>query len=655
MTSFRTIRRRIGAMIAIGVITVVIAACGSSGGSGSGSGTGKTGAATTPSTSTSLPQSGVGLTEPTTGSGSRISGGTVTFAEPTGATPTYIFPLYPIQDCTTNNVLQLNMLLYRPLFWFGNNYRPTVNFNHSIGQQPVFSNGGKTVTIHLNNYKWSDGETVSARDIVFWMNLLTLNPAKDWCSYVPGKFPQNVVSYKAVNSTTFQMTFNRAYNPTWILYNELSQITPLPIAWDRTSLSAKAPSATQANLPDTTKSGASAVYNFLNAQSAKQDQWGSSPLWSIVDGPWKVQSATNTGEVTFVPNHAYSGSPKPSISKFVELPFTSQSALVDQLKSQGTSALTVAYIPSQYAPLAAQFKSQGYDVNRASVSSVNFFPLNLQNPTVGPIFQQLYFRQAFQHLIDQPGWIEHFLHGTAVPTYSPVPSAPPNPLVTAASGGNPYAFSVADASKLLSSHGWKVAPGHESTCVKPGTDTDECGAGVKQGQPLAFTLDYEADVSSVQDEMEDLQSQASKVGIKITLTQHPVNDVASAAVHCTAKQPGCSWEAENWGGGETYAAGNILPSGESLFVKGAVSNYSNYYSPKMQTLVNNTLTGPAGSELSNMSKFAQYAEEQLPVVFQPTSIGTFGPSGGTLVASKLGGYTANAIGVLTPEDWYLTK
>jgi peptide/nickel transport system substrate-binding protein len=651
MTHSCKLRRLLGAAIALGLVAALVSACGSA---GSGSGSTPTTAVSTPSVS-GLQQSGVGLTKPTTGSGSRIKGGTVTYAEQTGAAPSYIFPLYPVQDCTTANVLQLNMLMYRPLYWFGNNYRPTVDYQDSIGKQPVFSGGGKIVTIHLNNYKWSDGETVSARDVVFWMNLLKVDPAKDWCSYVPGKFPQNVVSYRAVNATTFQMTLNRAYNPTWFLYNELSQVTPIPIAWDRTSLSAKAPSPTAVNLPDTTKSGAGAVYNFLNAQSLKLNDWGSSPLWSVVDGPWKVKSTTTNGGVTFVPNTQYSGPVKASISKFEEVPFTSEPALLDQLKSQGTTALTVAYLPSQYQPLAAQMKDQGYDLNKASSYSVNFFPLNLQNPTVGPIFRQLYFRQAFQHLIDQDGWINHILHGTAVATYGPVPSAPPSPLVSAAANGNPYPFSVAAAGKLLKANGWKVVSGGQSTCQKPGSAAGDCGAGVKKGQALAFTLDYRSDSQAVSEEMEDLQSQAAKVGLKITLTIHPVEDVAAAAAHCSAGQPTCNWEAENWGGGEVYAAGNVLPSGESLFVKGAISNYSNYLEPEMQRLVNQTLLGPANSERANMQQFANFAEKDLPVVFQPTSIGSFGASAGTLIDNKLGGYTANSIGALTPENWYLTK
>jgi len=43
------------------------------------------------------------------------------------------------------------------------------------------------------------------------------------------------------------------------------------------------------------------------------------------------------------------------------------------------------------------------------------------------------------------------------------------------------------------------------------------------------------------------------------------------------------------------------------------------------------------------------------VLFGPTSIGTYQGDAGTLVNSKLGGYAANALGLMNPEDWYFTK
>ncbi len=650
-SSFRKIRRALLAAVALALVAVFVGACGSSGGS-TGGGSGGGGTSTAPSVA-GLKQTGPGLTEPTSPSGSKLKGGTVTFAEAPAAPPNYIFPMYSAQYCGLSNSVGLNDLLYRPLYWFGNNYKATIDYNVSVGQKPAFSNAGKTVTIHLNHYMWSNGEQVSARDIVFYLNVLKADPAKEWCLYSPGRFPDNVVSYKALNTTTVQLTFNKAYNPTWLIYNELAEIYPMPLAWDKTSFAGTTPSPSASNAPDLVKSSAARVYDFLNTQSQKIADWGSSPLWSIVDGPWKVQSTTSNGGVTFIPNTHYTGPVKPTISKFVEVPFTSESALVNQIKSQGPSSLTIGYIPQQYQPLTSSFKSQGYDVNMASTYQTFYFPLNQNNPTVGPIFRQLYFRQALQHLVDQNGWIKSILHNTAVPNFGPVPPTPSSPLVKVDAGSAPYPFSVSAASKLLKDNGWKVVPGGASSCVKPGSGAGECGAGVKQGQQISFNLDFVSGVVAIANEMQDLQSQASKVGIKINLSTHPYNEIAQAAAKCTPTQAACKWTAENYGGGWLYYN---YPTGENLFASTAVSNYGSYDNPEMDRKIAATITAPQSQEAQAMQQYVNFTERQVPVLWMPASVGAWGfPTAGTLVDNKLGGFTANAFGFINPENWYLTK
>ena len=179
--------------LGVAVMVLVAAACGTSGSSS------HAGNSNAPPAAASGPATGAGLTEPTSPSGSRVSGGTVYFTEGSDATPNYIFPMYSPQVCSTTNFNQLMAMLYRPLYWYGNDYRPTVDYNYSVGQSPRFSDGDRTVTITLNPYKWSDGETVTSRDLVFWMNVLKADPATEWCGYVPGYFPDNVVSYTAPN------------------------------------------------------------------------------------------------------------------------------------------------------------------------------------------------------------------------------------------------------------------------------------------------------------------------------------------------------------------------------------------------------------------------------------------------------------------------
>jgi peptide/nickel transport system substrate-binding protein len=650
----RSIKR--SSLVAVGAVLVALiaAACGSSSSHSSGGAPAPVSGAT----------SGPGLTQATTGSGSKVSGGTVYFTESSDATPNYIFPMYTFAVCSTTNANQLMNMLYYPLYTYGENYRPTVDYSHSIGQQPVASNGNKTYTIKLNPYKWSNGEAVTSRDLVFWMNVMKASPSTEWCGYAPGYFPDNVVSYSAPDPSTFVITFNKAYDPEWVLYSELSQLFPMPLAWDRTSLSQPAPTSDNGHLPDTTKSGSAAIYKFLDAQSKKLGSWPTSPLWSVVDGPFTISSKlggsfTSSGEVTLVPNPDWSGSPKPSISKFVELPYTSEAAIYNTIRSGGPSAVTVGSIPSQYAPQLSSLGAEGYDVNKAASYSFNYFPLNLNSsaPTspggepVRYVFRQTYFRSALQHLIDQNGWIHAFLYNTANPTCGPIPFAPPSPLVNTSSiPFGPCSFSPATAKQLLTSHGWKVVPGGTTTCSNPSL----CGTGIKAGEGISFSIDYLSGVVAVQDEMNDLASQAKKLGITINLTTHPFSTVIATGVPCTPKQATCKWTAQNWGAGWIYGP-SYLPTGEPLYNPGSAANAGSYVDPKMTQLITQTITGPLSQEDAALSTYAAYAGQQDPVIFGPTSIGTFEGDAGTVVDKKLGGYSANALGFLQPQYWYFTK
>jgi peptide/nickel transport system substrate-binding protein len=611
----------------------------------------------------SIPTSGPGLTQPTSPTGTKMSGGTVYFTDAYGAPPSYIFPMYSAAACNVNNVTQFMNMMYRPLYWYGNNYRSTVDYSYSIGQPPTFSDGNRTVTIRLNSWKWSDGESVTSRDLVFWMNVLKANPSAEWCGYAPGYFPDLVKSYSAPNPTTFVLHLNKAYNPEWVLYNELSQLTPIPLAWDRTSLSQPAPTAANGHLPDTTKAGPTAVYRFLDAQGKNTAGWASSPLWRVVDGPFRLQSFTRTGEVTLVPNPSYSGWPKPTISKLIELPSTSDAASFRVVRSGGPSAVTIANIPSQYAGAIPTLTAEGYDLNRAAKYAFTYFPLNFNSSaTTSPggekvryIFRQAYFRQALQHLVDQQGWITAFFLGTADPTCGPIPLSPPSPLVNAAAvSARPCAFSTAAARQLLSANGWNVVPAGTTTCVKPGAAASECGAGIKAGEGISFNVDYLSGVASVRDEMDDLAAQARRVGINLSLTADSFTRVIGAAVACTPNQSACKWTAQNWAGSWIYGPA-FLPTGEQLYGRGAFANAGSYTDAKMTRLVQATITGPASQEAHALAVYSQYIQRQLPVVFEPTKIGTYADDAGTLIAKNLGGYAANALGLMNPENWYFTR
>ncbi len=100
---------------------------------------------------------------------------------------------------------------------------------------------------------------------------------------------------------------------------------------------------------------------------------------------------------------------------------------------------------------------------------------------------------------------------------------------------------------------------------------------------------------------------------------------------------------------------DYLPTGESLYIPGAAANSGSYTDPEMVRLITATITGHASHETSALEAYAQYVTRQLPVLFGPTQIGTYINDAGTLVAKNLGGYAANALGLVNPEDWYFTN
>jgi peptide/nickel transport system substrate-binding protein len=69
--------------------------------------------------------------------------------------------------------------------------------------------------------------------------------------------------------------------------------------------------------------------------------------------------------------------------------------------------------------------AHGYSYSPWYSYGFNYFPYNFTNPTVGPIFKQLYFRQAFQSLVNQKQYVKAFEDGIGLPTNGPVPTFPP--------------------------------------------------------------------------------------------------------------------------------------------------------------------------------------------------------------------------------------
>ena len=603
----------------------------------------------------------------TTSTGNAQKGGTAYFAEATQAVPNYIFPFASLQYFSVASLSQFQQLMYRPLYWFGKGSTPNVNYPLSIAKPPVFAQGGTVIKVTMKPYKWSNGETVTAQDVVFWMNMMKVEKL-NWAGYAAGTLPDDLASITTSGNTlTFTLT-GRA-NSNWFLYNELSQITPMPMAWNVTKAGQKPQLCGTATFQQvtvkstTTSNGATvtpvsaaakscaAVYTFLTGEAKKLSTYATNPLWQVVDGPWRLSGYTTDGKVTMVPNPKYSGPVKPTLDTFVELPFTADSA---EFNALAAGKVDVGFLPPSditspatttgtcgVKPGANNPRLSDYNIVPGNQWQINYFPMNFNSSgnggSSGKIISQLYFRQAFQTLVNQPAYISHIDHGYGVPTYGPVPVCPKNDFASAElSKGNPFAYNPTEAKQLLQQNGWTVKPGGTSVCA----DAAKCG--VPAGTKLQFTLQYVSG-SPFEDQLMQAQKSAwAQAGINISLTTATFDTVLSNAVPCSGS--GCSWEMANWGGGWIFAP-DYYPSGEPLFQTGAGSNSGSYSDKKMDTLIKGTTVGNA-----NLGPYSVYGAVQLPVVWQPITLTV------NEVRKTLQGVTPfNPLLTLNPENWYFTK
>jgi len=571
------------------------------------------------------------------GGGKPQSGGTATFALPPGTTPNYIFPMLTGAYYSVANIEQFQRLSYRSLYWIGNAQgQPVVDPAMSLAQPPTWSDHDSVATIHLNNYTWSDGSPVTTRDIAFWINLLKVNKAT-FAAYIPGEFPDNLKSYKIVNSKTIVLTLTGSFNPTWFTYDQLSQITPLPRAWDKTSATGKVGNY------DQTTSGAKAVFNFLTAQSKDIATYGTNPLWQTVDGPWKLVGYQSDGYSKFQANTNYAGPSKPRLKYFIEEPFTTDTAELNVLRSGNT--LDYGYLPEQDASQSSQLATQGYTTTPWQGWGTTYFLMNWNNPKTGPLIHQLYLRQAMQSLIDEPAFLSGPLKGYGHTDYGPVPVVPSNPYVSSYEAKGPWPFSPKTAARLLSSHGWKVKPNGVSTCVKAGSGASDCGPGIAAGTGLSFTLKFGSGAVVTSQEMQALKSQFSQAGIQINLSSAPFDSIISLLTPCKPSQSNCSWQMLNYGGGWTYGV-DPYPTGDQLFATGSGSNASNYSSSQADKIIAATVHGSA-----SLTTYENFMANQIPVLWMPQPVYQISE-----VSTKLHGTLPQSpIESLTPENWYFTK
>src|SRR5665213_397406 len=545
----------------------------------------------------------LGLIAPTvSGASAPAASGTLTFAEGPTANPNWIFPFESCQYCSVDNINQFQDEMFRPLYWFGLGASVALVPSLSLATNPVYSHGNKTVTLSMKGWKFASGQTVNAQSVMFFLNMYKALPADFW-GYNPGYGIPDQVSNIRHTAMSVIINFKVAVNPLWITNNYLDQITPFPDTWDRTSSGQKSSCATGAYGAAWTK-----VYNYLNNLSSQTTSY-TGKLWQSGDtGPWKLTSFDNLGNLTLQPNTKYSGPVKPTIKYIKEVAYTTEQAEENDLQAGKIDIGTVdpgvltsqAPAPGKVGPNWANLSAH-YNLSTGITWGFNYSPFNFtsKDPKVDAV-NQLYIRQAMQEANDQLGVIKNVDKGYGFPSYAPLPSTVPASMGKSVS--NPYTFNLTTAEGLLTSHGWTMQGG-VMTCTSPGTGATQCGANITSGYTLSFSLVYASGSPSLTTEITAEVADWAQIGIKVATTTEGFNAVIG---DCAGTYEICMW-----GGGWTFVP-NYFPTGETLFAVGGGFNVGGYDSATMTADIKATDFGH-----SNLTAYATYAAQNLPVIYQP--------------------------------------
>jgi peptide/nickel transport system substrate-binding protein len=564
---------------------------------------------------------GAGGAAPTTGSTTATAGGTAATGTAAAGTPqqggTVVYALgpqdinwyFPLRPSAYNTVVDsiAATLMYEPLFYVGPDGK--VDFSRGVASKISWNSDGTVYTVDLKpNFHWSDGTQVTANDVLFTWHLIQIASAKTATAPWPyagagsGGVPDLVKDVTVVSPTEFTVTLTKPVNQQWFEYDGLSKFIPLPEkAWD------KYPNDPAQELAYITQHGTDV--SFFNP----------------VDGPFKMSSAVDKQAWTFVPNTAYDLH-KPYLDKLVLAYETSDAAEVGDLR---TGAVQVGYLPATDYAIRDQLTNDTfYKTNSYGYCRIY---LNFSNPQVGPVLQQLPVRQAMQMGIDQQGMISKVYSGQAVIGVGPVPVDPPTFLDPKLIQSPPYTFDPAAGKALLEKNGWTEQNGVMTNA---------------QGQKLEFTMQYVSGNSATEANMQLIQSDWAKEGIKVTLQPLQFADMVGMHVASDADK----WQLQ---GGICWVWGASVPTGENLFKTGGAYNFYKFSDPNLDKLIDATVSPQPSADAQQAAMYAydDAVARDLPQLWMPHPYG-FGE-----VAKNVHGVIEtvnNFSGGISPQYWWVS-
>jgi len=588
---------------------------------------------------------GDGITGSLPAVGRPARGGTITVGQLTRQAPDDIFPLVDSQSCTTPT-LNFIQNQYIPLYAGPDGSTPAINPGLSAAEPPRYSRGDTTVTVTLKpDLRWSDGKPVQVQDVVFYLALLRAalkETSGSWCQYSPGGFPENVASWTTRGTRTLILHLTHPVNPRWFTSDQLQDlgagIYPLPSQdWN-----VDAPGGEHLTDWATNPADALRIYDYLHAQGRNAADFASRPLWKVVDGPFELRDFdAATGAYDLVPNPSYGLAPKPRAGKISVRAYPDSAAMLRALRTGGLEIASID--PATQLAAIPRLRRHRYSVFGGPAWGWFGGVLNYRDGAdhFGAVIGQPYMRGVFAELVDQATIIRRVYHGWAVQAHGPVPSEPHSPYVSATAALAPWPYDPARAVATLRAHGWRVRPGGQTTCAKPGSGAGECGTGIPAGTPIKLVW---ANVSGSSSSVGVLESgifaaDARHVaGITVSfvsggfsyLTAEYNDQNPAAAAHVS------DWGVNNFGGVYT----DYYPTQEGLLSLGGSLNLGGYADPRADRLM---AASVASSSPRAISAEVSYLSRAFPVLYMPDQDWI------TAVSNRLGG-PASAFRAMTQQQ-----
>jgi peptide/nickel transport system substrate-binding protein len=533
-----------------------------------------------------------------------VNGGTVVFALP----PQSNIPWYlPLQNAPNYSgyVFELVQLLYQPLLWQNEDHQ--FDFSQSIASKITANTQGTVYNIYMNpKWQWSNGKPITSADAQFSWDVYMAAESSTVAPWPAGSagaggMPANFKSFKVDGPYEFTITLKKPANQAWFEYNALTVFPIMPAVWNKYP----------------TNMAEELAYLGKEATNPKFD--------NPVSGPFELQSAVQNQAWTLIPNPNYSGQ-KAHISRFIFQYEGSDSAVFAGLK---TGAIQVGQLPLSYWTARTELPDT---MEQEFGYGFGFLWVNMWSDAengVNKIFDNLYVRQALEMGIDQNSIGKIIDHDQYQPAYGPLQVSPTTTAFLDPTLAKPlYPYNPAAGLKLMESHGWTL----------------DKGVLTKGGQQMTFTLQYSSGDLSIEEEMELIQADWAKEGVKVTLKPVPF-----AALLDTVESKHNAWEVV---GGITWGYPGY-PSGEQLFYKDQGVDFAGWNNAEENSLINAT-TSPSPTPAQTKAtyfKYELYTAKELPMLWAPL------PVTDEEVAPNLHGVTDSSLLSWTdiePQYWWLS-